>query len=184
MNRIRANFLWAFIYNVCAIPYAAGAFYPWNRMQLSPMIAAILMFVSSISVVVSSYLLNRFKKVNYHSTGSGPLEEVTLQSIRTVDGFTELPQDTPSLTIQPPTPEPVSPGIKSKNPSQSINWQPLRTRHVSISGASISGSDEEDEVDSDHEESKTNNQIELQGLLPSNYYAPAFQSSPLVTVEP
>jgi Cu+-exporting ATPase len=53
MRKIKENILWALIYNIIAIPIAAGLFYP---ITLRPEIAAIAMSLSSISVVINSLL--------------------------------------------------------------------------------------------------------------------------------
>lgn len=60
-QRIKINFLFAFIYNVVLIPVAMGIFYPLNNFKLDPMFAAIAMAASSISVVTSSLLLKTYK---------------------------------------------------------------------------------------------------------------------------
>jgi len=57
LRRIRINFVWAMIYNACAIPVAAGVFYPWTRWQLPPELAGLAMVLSSVSVVCSSLIL-------------------------------------------------------------------------------------------------------------------------------
>eukprot|EP01035_Chromulina_nebulosa_P025190 gene25190-32862_t len=64
-RRIQWNFLFAFIYNVVAIPFAAGIWYPWNHMLLPPQYAGLSMATSSISVVVSSMLLKRYKRPKF-----------------------------------------------------------------------------------------------------------------------
>ena len=56
-QRIKINFLFAFLYNVILIPVAMGVFYPIEKFKLDPMFAAIAMAASSISVVSSSLLL-------------------------------------------------------------------------------------------------------------------------------
>jgi len=56
-NRIKLNFVWAFLYNILAIPIAAGVFYPLIMRPLPPWIAGLAMALSSISVLLSSLLL-------------------------------------------------------------------------------------------------------------------------------
>lgn len=38
-NRIRLNYFWAMAYNVVMIPFAAGLFYPFTKMQVPPWLA-------------------------------------------------------------------------------------------------------------------------------------------------
>lgn len=59
-DRIKLNLFWAFIYNALGIPIAAGLF-AWAGIVLSPELAGIAMAFSSVSVVISSLLLNRTK---------------------------------------------------------------------------------------------------------------------------
>src|SRR3989338_7859072 len=54
MKKIRQNLFWAFIYNSVGVPVAAVGF-------LNPMIAAAAMALSSLSVIINSALLKRFK---------------------------------------------------------------------------------------------------------------------------
>lgn len=54
---IRQNLFWAFIYNVVAIPVAAGVLYPIVGWRLSPALAAAAMAMSSVSVVSNSLRL-------------------------------------------------------------------------------------------------------------------------------
>ena len=60
--KIWENFFWAFIYNIVAIPIAAGALYPIYGFALRPEIAGFAMAFSSVSVVANSLLLRRYKK--------------------------------------------------------------------------------------------------------------------------
>ena len=54
---VRENLFWAFIYNVLAIPIAAGALYPLWGYQIDPMVAGAAMALSSVSVVTNSLRL-------------------------------------------------------------------------------------------------------------------------------
>ena len=57
-GRIKLNLFWAFIYNTLGIPIAAGLFV-WAGLSLSPELAGLAMAFSSVSVVISSLLLNK-----------------------------------------------------------------------------------------------------------------------------
>jgi len=58
---IRQNLFFAFIYNALGVPLAAGALYPWLGLTLSPMVAALAMSLSSVSVVGNALRLSRAK---------------------------------------------------------------------------------------------------------------------------
>jgi Cu+-exporting ATPase len=51
MRNIRQNLVFAFAYNAIGIPLAAGVLYPVFGIMLSPMVAALAMSLSSISVI-------------------------------------------------------------------------------------------------------------------------------------
>lgn len=60
-RRIQWNFFWAFLYNVFAIPLAAGVFYTAGSVYIPPAIAGASELFSSVPVVLSSLLLRRFR---------------------------------------------------------------------------------------------------------------------------
>ena len=63
IRTIRENLFWAFIYNIIAVPVAAGVLYPVNGFLLNPMIGGAAMALSSVSVVTNSLRL-RGRKLN------------------------------------------------------------------------------------------------------------------------
>jgi Cu+-exporting ATPase len=60
MRNIRQNLGFAFGYNAIGIPIAAGVLYPFTGLLLNPMIAALAMAFSSVSVILNSLRLRRF----------------------------------------------------------------------------------------------------------------------------
>lgn len=59
VRKMKQNLVWASVYNVLAIPVAAGAFYPSFGWSLRPEIAALLMSASSIIVALNAVSLRR-----------------------------------------------------------------------------------------------------------------------------
>ena len=64
-QRIKLNFMWAIVYNILAIPFAAGVWFPWTHMLVPPQYAGLAMAFSSISVVASSMSLRLYKRPKY-----------------------------------------------------------------------------------------------------------------------
>jgi cation transport ATPase len=59
LRTIRQNLFFAFAYNLLGVPIAAGALYPWTGLAFSPMIAAVAMSLSSVSVIANSLRLRK-----------------------------------------------------------------------------------------------------------------------------
>jgi len=57
MRNIRQNLVFAFAYNAIGIPIAAGVLYPAFGLLLNPMVAALAMSLSSVSVIVNALRL-------------------------------------------------------------------------------------------------------------------------------
>jgi P-type Cu2+ transporter len=65
-GKIRQNLFWAAIYNVLAIPVAAGVLYPSFGILLRPEWAALLMSASTVIVTVNALLINRVQFSSTH----------------------------------------------------------------------------------------------------------------------
>lgn len=61
MSNIKQNLFFAFIYNSLGVPIAAGILYPVFGILLSPMLAAVAMSLSSVSVIVNALRLRNLK---------------------------------------------------------------------------------------------------------------------------
>jgi len=62
IRKIKQNLFWAFGYNSIGIPIAAGILYPvFNRILITPELAAAFMALSSVSVTTNSLLMKRSK---------------------------------------------------------------------------------------------------------------------------
>jgi len=57
MAKVRQNLFWAFGYNLLVLPIAAGLLLPFQGIRLTPPLAALLMALSSITVVLNAVLL-------------------------------------------------------------------------------------------------------------------------------
>jgi P-type Cu+ transporter len=61
IRNIRQNLVFAFAYNAIGIPIAAGVLYPTFGLLLSPVVAALAMSFSSVSVIVNALRLRALK---------------------------------------------------------------------------------------------------------------------------
>ncbi len=61
IRNIKQNLFWAFFYNACGLPLAAGALYALNGMLLSPVIGGFAMSLSSVCVVSNALRLRSTK---------------------------------------------------------------------------------------------------------------------------
>ncbi len=61
MKNIKQNLFFAFIYNTLGVPIAAGVLFPFFGILLSPMIAALAMSFSAVSVIVNALRLRSIK---------------------------------------------------------------------------------------------------------------------------
>lgn len=78
IRNIKENLFWAFFYNVCGIPLAAGVLFPAFGMKLSPMFGAAAMSLSSLFVVSNALRLRFFhalKKPEAETERKEPIEK-------------------------------------------------------------------------------------------------------------
>lgn len=75
IRNIKQNLFWAFFYNCLGIPIAAGVLYPTLGIQLSPMLGAAAMSMSSVFVVSNALRLRLFQPVKMKKE-KNPMEVV------------------------------------------------------------------------------------------------------------
>lgn len=61
IRNIKENLFWAFIFNSCGIPVAAGVLYPFGGPLLNPILAGLAMSFSSVFVVTNALRLRTLK---------------------------------------------------------------------------------------------------------------------------
>ena len=77
ITNIKQNLFWAFFYNSLGIPVAAGVLFPAFGIQLSPMLGAAAMSLSSVFVVTNALRLRFFKP----NKGNTTVEQSVIKSI-------------------------------------------------------------------------------------------------------
>jgi Cu+-exporting ATPase len=61
VRNMRQNLGFALLYNALGVPIAAGVLWPWTGLLLSPMIAALAMSLSSVSVIGNALRLRNVR---------------------------------------------------------------------------------------------------------------------------
>ena len=92
IRNIKQNLFWAFFYNALCIPVAAGALYPAFGWQLSPMLGAAAMSMSSVFVVSNALRLRFFQSKTVVPVASEEIpvimkEEVKMETVINVNGM-------------------------------------------------------------------------------------------------
>ena len=64
LKTIKLGLFWAFFYNLICVVIASGIFYYINGLKINPMIGALAMSLSSVSVVLNALTINLFKPKN------------------------------------------------------------------------------------------------------------------------
>lgn len=83
LSKIRQNLTWAFLYNIIAIPVAAGILYPLGIL-LNPAIGAAAMAFSSVSVVANALSMNGYKRKAGDAT---PAHHIDIEMRRLLASF-------------------------------------------------------------------------------------------------
>ena len=81
LRNIKENLFWAFCYNVICIPLAAGVFYVSFGLELNPMIAALLMSLSSLCVVSNALRLRRLSLAVKGSSTVTTADQLSLRKL-------------------------------------------------------------------------------------------------------
>ena len=97
IRNIKENLFWAFFYNACGIPLAAGVFYPLLEWKLNPMFAAAAMSFSSAFVVGNALRLKLFRpkfaagkqpeQMKHTEKKEEPKEETGMKKVLKIEGM-------------------------------------------------------------------------------------------------
>ena len=90
LRNIKQNLFWAFFYNCLGIPIAAGVLYPGFGIQLSPMIGAAAMSLSSVFVVTNALRLRFFQSASFMKPGGERMKEqekINMETVIKVNGM-------------------------------------------------------------------------------------------------
>lgn len=85
---IRRNFFWAFIFNFCTLPLAAGVC--WPRVVIPPTVAGIAMACSSLIVICSSLALKLFRPPHSRTREVRTMDRTRLPLNRVAENGTEV----------------------------------------------------------------------------------------------
>lgn len=111
---IYRNLIWALIYNVLAIPIAAGLSIPLFQMIIPPWIAGVAMLLSSLSVLFSSLLLFYYQPPNQSTYLNPPPNQSTAAlSNSSTNSYQGLPDSVMSTTVDSPLPSIQMKGLES-----------------------------------------------------------------------
>ena len=102
VRNIRQNLFWAFFYNVLGIPLAAGVFYLSSGWLLSPMIAALAMSFSSVTVVLNALRLRQMRFSTPKENNTYKLINKKADSLvqpNFTQSFLRSPQNMKSITL-------------------------------------------------------------------------------------
>ncbi|CEG36650.1 coppertransporting atpase [Plasmopara halstedii] len=80
-HRIQINFFFSIIYNVVGIPLAAGMFFPLIHRMMPPACAGLAMAFSSVSVVMSSLMLKKYKGPQIFQTKAIKMHDEESQNV-------------------------------------------------------------------------------------------------------